>query len=498
MGAAHFGVNIFLYTPDGAYIPPYGFASGGPLKSDAKGNYYMSAGGVLAKHGPEREAPSFQVGTASPLTGFNRDPSTGEIYQDTGTDVAHYAAGCPTEAGPCDPLDSFGTGNLSGGAGLAVSGATHAVYVANSSAGNVAVFGDARPIVTTGPQTGGTESTAVISGHIDPVGRGDITACYFEYGPDSEYGHTVPCEPDPAASPPGSNFTGPTDVAATVGGFSSGTRNHYRLVAVNAAGGTAAGADELLSSTQPPVIDGVVAEHLTATTADIEAQVNPGALNATYRVEYGTTTEYGSTAPVPAGTLSASISAQAVEVHLEGLTPRRVYHYRVVATNADGTTTVADHTFNFYPAGMPQLERPPADPDQLPARLPRLRAGLSRQRRRHPALPGRPQHRLREQPGALQLHRTVGDDSGSGRKPEQQHGRSVRRHPHAHRLGEQVRRPSRRTNSRPAVDRPRASLRSSTTSTGPEPKRSAITGTVDMKRGSAIRSSGRTKFRPVC
>jgi hypothetical protein len=353
VGAAHFGVNILEYTPDGAYIPPYGFASGGPLKSDAEGNYYMSAGGVLAKHGPEREAPSFQVGTATPLTGFNRDPSTGEIYQDTGTSIAHYDSGCPTEVGPCEPLDSFGSSGLFGANGVAVDGETHTVYVANSTTGDIAVFGDVRPFVTTGQQSVATESEVTLTGHIDPAGRGNITSCYFEYGYDQTYGHTVPCSPDPASSQPASNFTGPTDVTATVTGLSSGTRNHYRLVAGNAPGATSFGSDEVFSSSRSPIIDGLIAENLTATSADIEAQVNPVGLETTYRVEYGTTTEYGHSAPTPEGTLGASISAQGISVHLEGLTPRRVYHYRLVATNGDGTTTVADHTFNFYPPECP-------------------------------------------------------------------------------------------------------------------------------------------------
>ena len=237
--------------------------------------------------------------------------------------------------------------------GVAVDGETHTVYVANSASGDIAVFGDIRPIVTTGQLSEATESEVTLTGHIDPAGRGDINSCYFEYGFDKTYGHTVPCSPDPSADPPGSHFTGPTDVTAIVTGLSPGTSDHYRLVAGNVPGATAVGEDRVLSSTQPPVIDGLVAEDLTATTADIKAQVNPGGLETNYQVEYGTSTDYGQTAPVPAGTLAASNSAEGISVHLEGLTPHRPYHYRLVATNADGTTTVADHVFNFYPPSCP-------------------------------------------------------------------------------------------------------------------------------------------------
>jgi hypothetical protein len=343
--------NLYQYTPDGTYIPPFGFSSGEPwLKVDLEGNRYQGRNGTLIKHGPEREGPDpSQLGTATPLTGFNLDPSTGEVYQDTGSAIAHYASGCPTEAGPCDPLDSFGSGDLHGSMGVAVDGETHTVYVANSSSGDVAVLSDIRPIVTTDPQAGATESEVTLAGHIDPAHRGDITECYFEYGFDTNYGHTVPCSPDPASS----NFTEPTNVIGTVTGLSPGTEDHYRLVAGNVGGAVSVGADEVFSSTQPPVIDGLAAENLTATSADIEAQVNPGGLDTTYRVEYGTTTQYGQAAPVPDGTIFASSADQGLTVHLEGLTRGAVYHYRLVATNADGTSTVADHTFNFYPPACP-------------------------------------------------------------------------------------------------------------------------------------------------
>jgi hypothetical protein len=350
-----YAFNLYRYSENGTYIPPYGGTRGEPwLKVDQESNRYFGAfAASIFKKGPEPEAPEFQVGTASPLTGFNLDRSTGEIYQDTGSVIAHYPSGCPHGSEPCHPIDSFGGGALFGSAGLAVDGETHAVYVANSTSGDIAVFSDIRPIVTTGQPSDATESEVTLTGSIDPAGRGNISSCYFEYGFDKNYGHTMPCYPDPNSSPPGSYFSEPTDVTAAVGGLSPGTREHYRLVAENAAGAASVGEDRVFSSTQPPVIDGLIAEDLTATTAEIKAQVNPGGLQTTYRVEYGTSTDYGQTVPVPAGTLSASNSAQGISVRLEGLAPRVPYHYRLVANNTAGTTTVADHVFNFYPPSCP-------------------------------------------------------------------------------------------------------------------------------------------------
>ena len=63
--------------------------------------------------------------------------------------------------------------------------------------------------------------------------------------------------------------------------------------------------------------------------------------------EFGTSTAYGSsTAPQ---TLGFGASPQAAAAALTGLTPETTYHFRVVATNAGGTTFGADRTFTTAP-----------------------------------------------------------------------------------------------------------------------------------------------------
>lgn len=77
--------------------------------------------------------------------------------------------------------------------------------------------------------------------------------------------------------------------------------------------------------------------------AGVSGSVNPHTRAASAHFEYGTTTAYGSATPVRA--VGAGNIAVTVSEPLTGLRPATTYHYRVVATNADGTARGADRTF---------------------------------------------------------------------------------------------------------------------------------------------------------
>jgi hypothetical protein len=82
---------------------------------------------------------------------------------------------------------------------------------------------------------------------------------------------------------------------------------------------------------------------VTAIGATLGGTVNPQGLPTSFHFEYGTTTAYGSsTASQQAGTDSAN---HAVSQAVSGLLPSKLYHYRVVATSASGTTAGGDQTF---------------------------------------------------------------------------------------------------------------------------------------------------------
>ncbi len=94
---------------------------------------------------------------------------------------------------------------------------------------------------------------------------------------------------------------------------------------------------------------------VTAVSADLRAQLNPNFADTTYQFQYGTTTAYGGLAPTAAvdvGSEGGLAGPQSVSVHIQGLQPDTVYHYRVLARDSLGKTTEgADATFTTQPIG---------------------------------------------------------------------------------------------------------------------------------------------------
>lgn len=96
---------------------------------------------------------------------------------------------------------------------------------------------------------------------------------------------------------------------------------------------------------EPPTVGFESATDVEPTTATLEADVNPNGAETTYQFEYGTTAEYGSKVPASPKSIGSGTSAVEVSEEIEGLEPETTYHYRLVATNAEGTTEGADQTF---------------------------------------------------------------------------------------------------------------------------------------------------------
>lgn len=80
--------------------------------------------------------------------------------------------------------------------------------------------------------------------------------------------------------------------------------------------------------------------------ATLNGVVNPEGTDTTYRFEYGATTAYGNQTPVfPTGASLSGSADQPVSAQLSGLTAGAIYHFRLVATNGNGTTRGRDMAF---------------------------------------------------------------------------------------------------------------------------------------------------------
>jgi hypothetical protein len=98
----------------------------------------------------------------------------------------------------------------------------------------------------------------------------------------------------------------------------------------------------------PTVVTGA-ASAVGSSTATLNATVNPnGGEVGECKLEYGTTTSYGSSAPCTPSPGSGT-SPVAVSAAVSGLTANTTYHFRVSASNAGGTSSGSDQTFKTSP-----------------------------------------------------------------------------------------------------------------------------------------------------
>jgi hypothetical protein len=220
---------------------------------------------------------------------------------------------------------------------LGVSAALASLVLLSAGGGVAAVT--AAPTAITGPVSAIGTTSATASGTVNP--NGQSTTWSFEYGTTTSYGKKT------AARSAGSGATN-VQVAATLTGLAPGTTYHYRLVATNGAG-TARGGDGIFTTSSAPVAVTGAATGVTATAATLSGTVDPNGQATTWYAEYGTSTSYGS--KTSAKSAGSGTTAVGVSTPVANLAPGRLYHYRIVATSAAGTSRGADRTFST--AGAP-------------------------------------------------------------------------------------------------------------------------------------------------
>ena len=224
------------------------------------------------------------------------------------------------------------------------------LLIADGITNTLRVYGPAEPAVKISNEapTAQTTTSGAVHATVDPNGSGPVLTCEVQYGTDTSYASgTVPCSP---SLPP--DYTAATQVSATLPGLTAEATYHYRFVVTNATGAKL-GADQAYTPHEVVALSASPASEVTSSSAKLNATWTGNGQPTTYHFEWGRTTDYGHTTAAPPAVPGGVGDPVAGSFDLAGLEAVADYHYRVVATNASGTSVSADRRF----------ETPPAKPD---------------------------------------------------------------------------------------------------------------------------------------
>ena len=135
----------------------------------------------------------------------------------------------------------------------------------------------------------------------------------------------------------------PTTMTFDLSAF-AGQTVRLRFAEVDNGGCFLASVDNVGIASTPSVQTGT-ATSITNTSATLNGTVDPDGQATTYHFDYGTSTSYGHRMPAADASVGADSASHPESQPISGLTPNTTYHFRIVATNASGTTVGADHTF---------------------------------------------------------------------------------------------------------------------------------------------------------
>jgi hypothetical protein len=190
-----------------------------------------------------------------------------------------------------------------------------------------------------------TDSGAIVSATVDP--GANATSVKVDYGTSVSYGQSTGAQAIAAGH-------GPTVVQIPLSGLMANTTYHAQVVATNAdgssesldlafttpSGATGEGAG---AGAEPPSITATAVAEETAHSAIAQASINPHGQAASYEVQYGPTTAYGSN--TSAASLGAETTSSPVTLAIFGLQPASTYHARFRVLTANGTSYGPDVTF---------------------------------------------------------------------------------------------------------------------------------------------------------
>jgi WD40-like Beta Propeller Repeat len=340
--------NLFNFDQGGGFVAKCSVPTAVGAKGIAVGPstvYVVEGFGGVERvaEGKCSSKPTAVTSDVRPASGLALDPFDGDLYVDgDGGLVEDLPAGCLTSKSLCQPRGVFGEvgeGALNQGVGIGIDPHSGTVYVGNAGTQQVFAYGvvvEADPA----PVEGVAADGAVLHGTANPDGS-QLTHCEFEYGPTTTYGSVVACEESLSSIGAGSS---PVAVQAKVERLNGGTPYHFRLRAANAKGDVRS-EDEVFETSKTARILKVFTSEASASSAVLNAVVNPEALEGAYHFELG---ECASLAACPssgyptslgAGTLTAGNSEVVLSAQAEGLLAGHIYHFRIVVKDTNGLSS---------------------------------------------------------------------------------------------------------------------------------------------------------------
>ena len=240
-----------------------------------------------------------------------------------------------------------------GGIGL-VAGSSGSLY--EHTGGSINYYAPGTVPGVEAPQVSAIEATSAhFSAEVDPgAGPPAGSVAHFEVSADG--GQTWPEELKTEDVPVERIGTeAPDTIEADLTGLKANSEYRVRVVASNGDPITStSAATPFHTLLGPPEVETGPATSITDTKAELTGTIDTIGGQTTYHFEYGTTAAYGSRIPVegeaPAG---MSRTPRTVSRPIAGLQPGTTYHYRLVATNAAGTTNGPDRTFDTAAAASP-------------------------------------------------------------------------------------------------------------------------------------------------
>jgi hypothetical protein len=350
------------FTPGGVSAGQIALSGAGYVKAvavDSSGDVYVNGSelsGVRKFEGCSGACSGVELGEpldasgefAYGARGFISLGASGEVFIADGT--SGKSDGKSDHVREFDPsggeVASFDASSEGGERGIAFADGIGGLYVLNQGRVRVVSPPPPGPLVVSESAGELQPTTVTINAVVNPEGH--ETTYHIEYGTTASYGSSTS-----PATLGGSAFED-EPVSVALSGLQPRTTYHFRVVAVNSAG-TSFGSDEVFTTLPPVLIDSESVSGVTATSATLAGEINPLGRDTTYRLEYGPSTAYGSSVPVPDGDAGSGASDVPLSALVENLSPATVYHFRVVASNSLGTVDGADRAFTTQSAQAPVL-----------------------------------------------------------------------------------------------------------------------------------------------